>query len=311
MFLSQPDSVLLTREFAARRQIGVGDRVELDTPSGRRRFRVRGLLAPEGVARVQGGTLVVMDIAAAETAFTRPGLVNRVDVVVRRDADLERVADALRAVVPAGLAVETPAQRKVDLHKVMQSTRTLLRAVGLLGLLAAFLIAFSRLTTAFEARTIELAVMRAVGVRARRVWWELAKESLLVGAAEARHPERGLAERELDPVPAADVLHVHVGQRDVTPPAQRQPRPRAGLVLRNEHEPAVAMCLGRHLAGCPLQQSFLNHLVIKPLLLRWPARTTLANKHPCQKGARLPAANPSRSRALKQQRETSSPPGRG
>src|SRR5207247_7113400 len=115
--------------------------------------------------------------------FTRPGLVNRVDVVVRRDADLERVADALRAVVPAGLAVETPAQRKVDLHKVMQSSRTLLRAVALLGLLAAFLIAFSRLTTAFEARTTELAVLRAVGVRARRVWGELAKESLLVGAA--------------------------------------------------------------------------------------------------------------------------------
>ena len=183
VFLSQPDSVLLTREFAARRQIGVGDRVELDTPSGRRRFTVRGLLAPEGVARVQGGTLVVMDIAAAEAAFTRPGLVNRVDVVVRRDADLERVADAVRAVVPAGLAVETPAQRKVDLHKVMQSSRTLLRAVALLGLLAAFLIAFSRLTTAFEARTAELAVLRAVGVRARRVWWELAKESLLVGAA--------------------------------------------------------------------------------------------------------------------------------
>src|SRR5207247_1440167 len=33
------------------------------------------------------------------------------------------------------------------------------------------------------ARTAEVAVLRAVGVRARRVWWELAKESLLVGAA--------------------------------------------------------------------------------------------------------------------------------
>jgi len=182
VFLSRPDSMLLTHEFAARRKLAVDDQIELDTPSGRRRFTVRGLLAAEGVARVQGGAFAVMDIAAAEAAFTRPGLVNRVDVVVRRDADVARVADGLRAGLPAGLAVETPAQRKIDLHRVMQSTHMLLRAVGLLGLVAAFLIAFSRLTTAFEARTAEVAVLRAVGMLRRRVWLELVKVSLLVAA---------------------------------------------------------------------------------------------------------------------------------
>jgi putative ABC transport system permease protein len=183
VFLSRPDSVIVTAEFAARRSLTVDDRLDLDTPSGRRRFTVRGLLAADGVARVQGGTFAVMDVAAAEAAFTRPGLVNRVDVVVRRDADVERVAAALRATLPPALAVETPAQRKVDLNRVMQSSRTLLRAVGLLGLVAAFLIAFSRLTTAFEARTMEIAILRAVGMRTREVWLELAKESLLLGAA--------------------------------------------------------------------------------------------------------------------------------
>ena len=41
-----------------------------------------GLLEAEGVARVHGGNLAVMDIFAAEAAFTRPGYINRVDVVV-------------------------------------------------------------------------------------------------------------------------------------------------------------------------------------------------------------------------------------
>jgi putative ABC transport system permease protein len=124
-----------------------------------------------------------MDIAAAELAFTRPGLVNRVDVVVHREADVWNVADAITAILPPGLRVEAPAQRKADLQKVMQSIQIALQAVGYFGLVAAFLIAFSRLTAVFEARAWELAVLRAAGVRAGVVWWELTKESLAVACA--------------------------------------------------------------------------------------------------------------------------------
>src|SRR2546427_419727 len=109
--LSQPDSVILTRAFAGRRGLAVGDAVFLVTPGGRQRFTVRGLLDPQGVARVYGGNLVVM------------------------------------------------------------------------GLVAAFLIAFGRLSTVFEARAWQLGILRAVGVRPRVVWRELVKESLLLGAA--------------------------------------------------------------------------------------------------------------------------------
>lgn len=181
-FLNQPDSIILTEAFAARHHLAVEDPLELDTPTGRRRFVVRGLLAPTGIARLQGGGLVVMDIGAAELAFTRPGLANRIDVVVRRDADVGVVRDALIAKLPAGLRVEAPAQRRVDLQKVLRSVQTLLQAVGIFGLFAAFLITFSRLNVVFEARVGQLAVLRSLGVRSRRVWWELVKESALVGA---------------------------------------------------------------------------------------------------------------------------------
>ena len=181
--LSQPDSVLLTRAFCARRGLSMGDRIDLETPSGRRRFTIRGLLEPKGIATVQGGNLVVMDIAAAERVFTGNGLVNRVDIVVRRESPLDEVTARIEAILPSGLRVEAPAQRKVDLHKVMQSIQTLLEAVGMFGIAAAFLIAFSRLTTVFEARAWQLAILRAVGVRVSRVRRELLKESLLIGLA--------------------------------------------------------------------------------------------------------------------------------
>jgi putative ABC transport system permease protein len=182
-FLNQPDSVVVTREFASQRGLSIGDPINIETPTGRRSLFVRALLDAKGVARIHGGNLLVMDLWAAQAAFARPGFINRVDVVVKHEEDVAGVAEAIRTAIPVGLQVEAPAQRKADLQKVMQSVQALLRAVGLLGLVAAFLIAFNRLATVFEQRVWQLGVMRAAGVEVRVVRRELVKESLLLGVA--------------------------------------------------------------------------------------------------------------------------------
>src|SRR5262245_35926076 len=85
VFLNQPDSIVITRTWADRHGLRVDDQLELLTPTGRRRFTVRGLLEPQGIGRAYGGNLVVMDLLAAEETFTRRDFVNRVDVVVAGD----------------------------------------------------------------------------------------------------------------------------------------------------------------------------------------------------------------------------------
>ncbi|TMA71762.1 MAG: FtsX-like permease family protein, partial [Deltaproteobacteria bacterium] len=183
VLLSHADSVVLSRAFAASRSLASNDRIDLMTPAGRRSFTIRGLLEPAGVARAYGGNVALMDLYGAEALFTRAGFINGVDVVVKRDADVTRVAEAIARVLPEGLRVETPVQRQADLQRVMQSLRVALDAMGLFGLVAAFLIAFNRLSTVFEARSWQLGVLRAVGVRRRIVWRELLKESAVLGTA--------------------------------------------------------------------------------------------------------------------------------
>src|SRR5437763_9463157 len=124
-----------------------------------------------------------MDIAAAEDVFTGRGLVNAVDVVVAPEADVARVADAIASGLPAGLRVEAPAQRQSDLGRVTRSLHVALQALGLFGLVAAFLIAFNRLSTAFEERAWQLGVLRATGLRTAAIWRILVGEGVLVGAA--------------------------------------------------------------------------------------------------------------------------------
>jgi putative ABC transport system permease protein len=174
---------MVTETFAVRHALSIDDAIEVETPTGRRRLVVRGLLVPTGVARAQGGNVLIMDIQSAERSFTTPGLVNRIDVVVRSDSRPGVVRDAIMSVLPAGYRVDAPEQRRLDLHRVMQSVQTLLGAVSLLGLVAAFLIAFSRLNAVFEARVAQLAILRAVGARRGWAQRELLKESALVGTA--------------------------------------------------------------------------------------------------------------------------------
>ena len=50
VFLSQPNSIVLTRSYAARRHLKSDDTIELQAPRGRRSFVVRGLLADRGPA---------------------------------------------------------------------------------------------------------------------------------------------------------------------------------------------------------------------------------------------------------------------
>jgi len=178
-----PDAVLLTRTFATRHGLRLGDRLDLETASGIRAFTIRGLLEPEGVARVYGGNLLVMDIVSAQLAFGEPERINRIDIVLDRDADLAAVQSHLTQSLAASFLLSTPEQRRIDLNRVTRTFRMFLRCLALIGVLAAFLIVFGRLSAVFNEQAWQLGVMHAVGVPPLRNWIELLKQAVLFACA--------------------------------------------------------------------------------------------------------------------------------
>src|SRR5262245_31414935 len=185
VFLNDPRSVILTREFAARRNLAVGQAIPLVTPTGVKEFVIRGLLEPRGVARALGGRLVVMELYAAQRAFAVDGQINQVDLVLAPGAEVEATRAALAAVVPPGLEVQEPALRREVVRDGVAAFQSMLTAFGLLAVVAGFVICYSRLAAIFEARTWEIGLLRAGGLRRSVVFRELLKESVLLGAAGA------------------------------------------------------------------------------------------------------------------------------
>src|SRR5512135_1357060 len=111
LFLARPDSILLTRELADREGIKLDQTIQIQTVSGIRAFRVRGLLNPEGPAKVASGNIAIMDYPAAQMAFGKEGRIDRIEVSLLRGEDLESVRERIKSALPGGYSVVTPEGR--------------------------------------------------------------------------------------------------------------------------------------------------------------------------------------------------------
>jgi len=180
-FLSQPDSIIVGGRWAQEHGLGVGSPAELVTPSGLRRFVIRGLVEPQGLGAALGGRVVVMDLYAAERAFTADGLVNQVDVLLDDAADVAQTKAAIQETLPPGLVVSEPAVRRDVVRTTMAGFQTMLLVFAMLAVFAGLVICYSRLRSVFDARTWEIGLLRAVGLSRTVVFVELLKESLLLG----------------------------------------------------------------------------------------------------------------------------------
>jgi putative ABC transport system permease protein len=180
-FLNDPSSVLLTKEYAARRGIRVGDRVQFASPQGIKPLHVRGLLEAEGLATVFGGNLAVMDLMAAQRLLGKDRRVDQVDVLLRNAADVGAVRDRLAAALPSSLSVLRPALRGERFERVIGAFQAMLDGLSLLCLLAGVFIVYNTSATAVVQRARDLAIMLAVGADRRRIFLLVLTEAALIG----------------------------------------------------------------------------------------------------------------------------------
>ena len=180
-FLNDPSSVLLTKEYAARRGIQVDDRVRFASPQGIKELRVRGLLEAEGLATVFGGNLAVMDLMAAQRLLGKDRRVDQVDVLLRPGASVAAVRDRLAAALPSSLSVLRPALRGERFERVIGAFQAMLDGLSLLCLLAGVFIVYNTSATAIVQRARDLAIMLAVGAERRRIFSLVLTEAALLG----------------------------------------------------------------------------------------------------------------------------------
>ncbi len=180
--IADPQGLFIARGVADALDVGVGDFVELEAVR-RMRFRVRGVLKPEGMAKSMDGRLLVMDIGAAQEVFERYGRLDRIDLILEDGGEIESIREKIRSILPPGAIVERPARRGRDVEKMLASFQLNLTVLSVISLLVGCFLIYNTMSASVLRRRGEIATLRSLGMTAREIIFLYGAEALCIGLA--------------------------------------------------------------------------------------------------------------------------------
>jgi putative ABC transport system permease protein len=162
--LTDPRSIILTEKFARRHGLSTGGAISIVIGNARRELTVRGLLSDEGPARALDGNFALMDIAAAQAAFDRAGLLDRLDVKLKEGVALEQAESEIADLLPEGLVLARPEAAYGQVEKMIAAFHFNLNALGSIALLVGLFLIYNTVSISVITRREEIGTLRAIGV---------------------------------------------------------------------------------------------------------------------------------------------------
>jgi putative ABC transport system permease protein len=181
VFLAQPDSLVVSREFAARNGLDLNSRPVMWTMDGPKQFTIRGLMRSGGLASAFGGNLAVMDIYAAQKVFGRGRKFDRIDVAVQEGVTVEQCRTAIERRVGPAFEVRPPAGRSQQFDFMMQGYSTSLNISSAFALFIGLFIISNSFSIAVTQRRSEIGILRALGATRRQIRRLFVGESAVLG----------------------------------------------------------------------------------------------------------------------------------
>lgn len=180
--IADPQGLFIARGVADALGAGVGDSVEIEA-ARRMRFRVRGVLKPEGMAKSMDGRLLIMDIGVAQEVFERFGRLDRIDLILEDDDEIESIREKIQRILPPGAIVERPARRGRDVEKMLASFQLNLTVLSVISLLVGCFLIYNTMSASVLRRRGEIATLRSLGMTSKGIVCLYGAEALCIGLA--------------------------------------------------------------------------------------------------------------------------------
>lgn len=181
VFLAQPDSLIVSRQFAAANSLTTGSRLKLSTMEGEKQFTVRGIMKTSGLASAFGGKLAVMDIYAAQKMFGRGRRFDRIDLAVNEGERVEDVQQRVEAAIGPGFDVRTPSSRGREFESISGIYRMSANISSVFALFIGMFIIYNTFAIAVTQRRSEIGILRALGATQRQIRVLFLAESAVAG----------------------------------------------------------------------------------------------------------------------------------
>jgi putative ABC transport system permease protein len=181
VFLAQPDSLIVTKEFAEKNRLDVGSRLPLGTVEGLKGFTIRGIMKSSGLTTAFGGNLAIMDVYAAQKMFGRGRTFDRIDLAVQPGTSIIQSQQELRSLLGPGFQVDVPSGRGQQFEAMLAAYSMMVNISSLFALFIGMFIIYNSGAIAVTQRRSEIGILRALGATRRQIRWLFLGESAVTG----------------------------------------------------------------------------------------------------------------------------------
>ncbi len=169
--------------FAKSLGMQVGDSVRLLTRSGLQDWKLVGLVHHNGTSGMAQGGVLYAPLRTVQTQFRARQKVDRIELLVDEDANIESVQQSVLPLLPSGVTAKAPAHDNQMADQTMKSAEIgLALATGFALLIAVFTI-FNTFQMVVGERRRQLGILRAVGATKTQVRRFILREAIVMGAA--------------------------------------------------------------------------------------------------------------------------------
>jgi len=176
--INDPDAIWTTRHLGNR----LGEMIALLINDQRRDYVVRGFV-PDAV---QGsGDVVLMDLAAAQSATRKLGRVDRILLKVPDHPSLDVWLQKLRVALPGGVALNPQGSQTAANRRMLSAFRWNLRILSYIALLVGAFLIYNAISVSVVRRRADIGTVRALGASRRAVLMAFLAEAAIFGLAGA------------------------------------------------------------------------------------------------------------------------------
>src|SRR5512139_3574615 len=180
-FLKNPKAIAITEKLSGRHGLKKGDALPLIFGSKRVTLTITHLMKMDGPAKSLEGNFGLMDIASAQEALEKAGLIDRIDLIIDRSADLGRVENDLHGVMPSGTEIRRPETRSGQIEKMVSAFHLNLTALSLISLVVGMFLIYNAISISVIQRRREIGMLRALGVTRSQILGLFLCEAGLIG----------------------------------------------------------------------------------------------------------------------------------
>src|SRR5215208_5222951 len=170
------NELVVDKSTAGKKDISIGDSIEVQAEERAVRMRVSGLVKFGSVASIGGATLAGFDLSTAQRLFRKSGKLDQIRIASKPGVSEASLLAEIRQILPPGTQVRTGEGQATEDASDTKSFTSFLQ-----NFLLAFGVIANSLSITIAQRTREFATLRTLGASRRQVLRSVLVEAVVVG----------------------------------------------------------------------------------------------------------------------------------